>query len=176
MPAPKLTRIIDAVAARLADIQVANGYYTDMGLRVILDFRAPQSEELPAVSVFLGERAAESNLGCDARVEMLINVIGYVAKDGGQAYLLGDEILADIQRAMSGVKHRVQACYDRHKVPGLVMLKIKVGRDGRVAKSGVEGVFSGTPTGNCVKKAVDRARFPRFSGPPMTFSYPFSLR
>ena len=77
---------------------------------------------------------------------------------------------------MRSIKGQVQGCYDRFKVPGLASVQITIGRNGRVKGAKVKGVFSGTPTGSCVKKAARGARFPKFKGTPITITYPFILR
>ena len=83
---------------------------------------------------------------------------------------------SQIQGGMRKTKSRVQACYDRFKVPGLARVGMTIGRAGRVTAAKVKGVFAGTPTGACVKKATRSARFPKFKGSPITFTYPFILR
>ena len=83
---------------------------------------------------------------------------------------------SQIQGGMRKTKTRVQACYDRFKVPGLARVSITIGRGGRVSSAKVKGVFAGTPTGDCVKKATRSARFPKFKGSPITITYPFILR
>ena len=83
---------------------------------------------------------------------------------------------SQIQGGMRKTKNRVQACYDRFKVPGLARVSITIGRKGRVTSAKVKGVFAGTPTGDCVKKATKGARFPKFKGSPITITYPFILR
>ncbi len=82
----------------------------------------------------------------------------------------------NIQKGMRSIKGQVQGCYDRFKVPGLASVQITIGRNGRVKGAKVKGVFSGTPTGSCVKKAARGARFPKFKGTPITITYPFILR
>ncbi len=83
---------------------------------------------------------------------------------------------SDIQKGMRGIKGKVQGCYDRFKVPGLASVKVTIGRKGRVSNTKVKGVFAGTPTGSCVKKAAGGARFPKFKGTPFSITYPFILR
>ena len=83
---------------------------------------------------------------------------------------------SQIQGGMRKTKTRVQACYDRFKVPGLARVSMTIGRKGKVTAAKVKGVFAGTPTGDCVKKATRGARFPKFKGSPITFTYPFILR
>ena len=99
MSQPKLARIINTVAARLADIDQASGYYTDIGTNVRRDRREPGSDELPACLVYLGERLVETTNGARARCEMTITVMAY---DDclGDAEARGIELLADIQRAV----------------------------------------------------------------------------
>jgi len=98
-PRPKLQRIVDAVATRLESIAMENGYYTNMGLRVLRNQRAPQLEELPCCMVYIGQRTAESQQ-CEAvRCAMTINVMGY-AERIDPSEILGYEILSDIQRAV----------------------------------------------------------------------------
>jgi hypothetical protein len=40
----------------------------------------------------------------------------------------------------------------------------------------VQGNFDGTPTGECVKKAVAATALGKFTGEKMTIVYPFMLR
>jgi predicted Zn finger-like uncharacterized protein len=81
-----------------------------------------------------------------------------------------------IQAGMKRVVGRVQSCYDKYRVPGLAMVKVTIGRAGRIVNANVAGLFSGTPTGSCIKSAVRAARFPKFSGEPISIVYPFQLR
>jgi len=81
---------------------------------------------------------------------------------------------SDIRRGMGGVSSRVQGCYNAHKKSGLVMISVKITGAGKVSASPT-GSFAGTPTGKCVASAVRLARFPKFSGAPMSFPYPFRL-
>ena len=77
---------------------------------------------------------------------------------------------------MRKIKGRVSRCFDRFKVPGLANVQVRIGKNGRVSSTTIKGIFSGTPTGSCVSSAVRAARFPRFKGAPITFTYPFVLR
>jgi hypothetical protein len=83
---------------------------------------------------------------------------------------------SQIMDGMRSVKPTVQACYERYKVPGLANVQVKIGNGGRVEKARTRGLFSDTPTGQCVAAAVRGARFPRFTGEPITITYPFILR
>lgn len=83
---------------------------------------------------------------------------------------------SQIQSGMRRIKGHVQNCYDRFKVPGLANVQVTIEQSGRVSTTRVKGIFSGTPTGACVQAAVRRARFQKFRGKPITFTYPFVLR
>jgi len=80
-----------------------------------------------------------------------------------------------IQRGMARLRSRVQACFDKFKVPGLLRVRTTVQPSGR-ASGRVVGELAGTPTASCVVRALPSLSFPTFTGPPMTFTYPFTLR
>jgi len=83
---------------------------------------------------------------------------------------------SQIQAGMRALKGAVQACYDRYKIPGLVNIQVRIGRTGVVQSARIKGMFAGTPSGACVARAARQARFPRFSGNPITITYPFIMR
>ncbi|HEX4462986.1 MAG TPA: GYF domain-containing protein [Polyangia bacterium] len=83
---------------------------------------------------------------------------------------------SQIVSGMSKVKGRVQGCFDQYKVPGMATVAITIGTSGRVSSANVTGQFAGTPTGDCVAKAVKSAGFSRFKGSPISFVYPYQLR
>ncbi len=99
MSRPKLTRIVETVAQRVAVVTQGAGYYTDIGERVYLDMRPPQTDELPCALVYAGERTTESESGCNTRVLMDITVVGYAMRKDS-ALIIGDELQSDIQRAV----------------------------------------------------------------------------
>jgi predicted Zn finger-like uncharacterized protein len=77
---------------------------------------------------------------------------------------------------MSKVKSRVASCYEQFKVPGLAQVAVTIAKSGRVQSANVTGSFAGTPTGDCVERAVKGAAFPPFKGAPQSINYPFMLR
>ena len=81
-----------------------------------------------------------------------------------------------IRTSMKKIMGRVQACYDKYQVEGNARVKLTITPAGKPSKVSIKGKFFGTDTGSCVVKAVKKARFPRFSGKPMTIRYPFLLQ
>ncbi len=80
----------------------------------------------------------------------------------------------DVLAAMKGVTPAVQACGGGEG--GVAMSKVSVtGSTGKVASVEVGGSFANSPVGTCVAKEVRKAKFPRFSQPTFSFSYPFKL-
>lgn len=80
-----------------------------------------------------------------------------------------------IRAVMRRVMPRVRGCYDKYRQAGLVQVRITVKPNGR-ADGTVVGKFAGTATGFCVLGGIHKAKFPKFSGAPMTFTYPFQLQ
>jgi hypothetical protein len=75
---------------------------------------------------------------------------------------------------MNALKPKISACYAQFKVPGLVMVKVTIGKKGKVDAATATGKFAGTPSGGCVEQAVRTASFPPSDG--LTTEYPFNLR
>jgi len=90
----------EAIAARAAAIRLANGYFADLGARVLRDRQAPYASQCPCLVVALGERTAAETGYRVALCELTVEVIGYRTLDSGDAESIGVEILADIQRAV----------------------------------------------------------------------------
>jgi predicted Zn finger-like uncharacterized protein len=87
---------------------------------------------------------------------------------------LGPLTKTDIVKGMMSVTPKAKACYDRYKVPGTAMTKIKIGASGKVDVATVTGKFAGTPTGDCVETAVKSVKFkPSDSG--MQLDYPVAV-
>ncbi len=76
---------------------------------------------------------------------------------------------------LSKVKPRVLACKDQFKVSGMAMVSLTIGKTGRVSSATVKGSLAGTPTGECISRAVKSASFPPFKGSPLTVDYPYQL-
>ena len=75
---------------------------------------------------------------------------------------------------MVAVQSEVAACFDRYKVPGIVMVNVVIARSGKVSAAIAKGAFAGTPTGACVEGAVKTAVFPPSDG--IVILYPFALK
>lgn len=81
----------------------------------------------------------------------------------------------EIKRGMAAIQGRALACYQQYHVPGTALVQVVIGKNGRVTSTEVKGVLSGTPTGECVAKAVRGASFGKFKGDSMSITYPFIL-
>jgi hypothetical protein len=81
-----------------------------------------------------------------------------------------------IRAGVHALRARVKACFNRYRVPGTAYMKLTISPQGRMARVLVRGRFAGTPTGACLRQVFMTARFPRFSGPPLSVNYPVFLR
>jgi hypothetical protein len=79
----------------------------------------------------------------------------------------------DVRSALAAVRPAVLACANGRG--GVASVRINIGASGRVRGTEVGGDFAGTPEGSCIARAVRGARFPAFSQPSFSVSYPFSL-
>jgi len=96
---------------------------------------------------------------------------------GGEDSSLPDQLdKGQIVSGMQKVKGRVQGCFEQYKVPGMASVALTIAGSGRVSSANVTGQFAGTPTGDCVARAVKAASFPKFKGSPQSIVYPYVLR
>lgn len=80
---------------------------------------------------------------------------------------------SQVRRAMGSVAGQVMACRSLIDAQTRVNATVNVANSGAVRSASVSG---GTPAvQQCVKRAVQRARFPRFSQPSFSVTYPFVL-
>ena len=89
---------------------------------------------------------------------------------GGQGPLSKGELV----KGMNAVRGKIADCYARFQTPGIAMVNVVIGRDGRVSSATVTGKLAGTPTGACVGAAVKTATFPPSGG--LVTPYPFLLK
>ena len=73
----------------------------------------------------------------------------------------------------SGFKSANTAACKGEGASGIYNVKLTIGRNGRVSDA---NVVSGGDGKDCVGKAVKGAKFPEFSGDPMSLTYPFIVR
>jgi len=73
----------------------------------------------------------------------------------------------------SGFKGAATSACKGEGASGIYNVKLTIGRNGRVSDA---NVVSGGDGKDCVAKAVKGAKFPEFSGDPMSLTYPFIVR
>ncbi len=81
-----------------------------------------------------------------------------------------------IKDAMKPVVAEANRCFNKFGVAGMAKLKLTVTGDGAITKYEQQGDFTGTPTGECLDKAIEKAAFPRTKKPQTSFMYPIQLR
>lgn len=81
---------------------------------------------------------------------------------------------ADVQKAMGSVTTRAQAC-SKYST-GTIQLKLTVGNNGKVKSAEALGAFAGTTAGKCVEMLARAAKFPKFSDPTFSVTYPITLK
>jgi len=82
-----------------------------------------------------------------------------------------------IQRAFESVREDVLVCYERNGVPGYAPARVVImGSDGKVKSVAIGGKFEGSPTAECITKAVMGLVFPRFLDDEMVVNWQFFLR
>jgi outer membrane biosynthesis protein TonB len=81
---------------------------------------------------------------------------------------------SEIQAAMKSLQPKVNECARQFQSSGAAELKVTVAPDGSVKGVNVLGVFAGTPTAECLERAVKTAAFPPSNG--LRFDYPLALK
>ena len=81
----------------------------------------------------------------------------------------------DVSSALASARKKSAGCGKKHDANGTVMVKFTVDPSGKVSKADGKGELGKSDAGQCVVKAVRRARFPAFDGRPTSFTYPFVL-
>jgi predicted Zn finger-like uncharacterized protein len=80
----------------------------------------------------------------------------------------------DVLSALKAVAPKVSACGNGQS--GIATAKIGVaGSTGRVTSVDVSGQFAGTPVAACVTREVGKAKFPKFSQPSFSVTFPFKI-
>jgi hypothetical protein len=82
----------------------------------------------------------------------------------------------DIAKAMTAIKPKIQSCYDQHKVPGIVTVRMKLARGGAVAEAAATGTLAGTASGACVEAAARSAGFPAVDAQELSYSFSLQAR
>jgi hypothetical protein len=70
----------------------------------------------------------------------------------------------ELRSALARLQGRVVQCHQRFQVDGVADVKVAVNPSGTVESASLAGEFEGTPTGDCIVRAVSAASFPTFDG------------
>ena len=81
-----------------------------------------------------------------------------------------------IVSGMHALSGGVHDCFSKFNAPGMVSIALTIGKSGHVSSASATGSFAGTPTGDCVARAVKGGSFPAFKGAPQSITYPFVLK
>lgn len=124
------------------------------------------------------KETATSSAGCD-EVTCLVEPnkaccrkyrsSGSSRKSGGSSNLKERPTKSDVRSGISKVMGRVRSCGSKHGGSGVVKVRVKVSKNGRVSSASPS---PGNALGKCVASAVKRARFPK-TQKGVTFTYPF---
>jgi hypothetical protein len=80
----------------------------------------------------------------------------------------------DVLSALKSVAPKVANCGNGQS--GIATAKISVsGSTGRVTSVDVSGQFAGTPVAACVSREAGKAKFPKFSQPSFSVTFPFKI-
>jgi hypothetical protein len=82
---------------------------------------------------------------------------------------------AMVQAAMKPVVDAAAVCHDQYGLGGKARLAITVAADGTVVKVDQTGDFVGTPTGECIDRAMHKVVFPASKQARTTLAYPIVL-
>ena len=83
---------------------------------------------------------------------------------------------SQIVGGMHALNGSVHECFAKFNAPGMVSVAVTIAKSGKVSSASSTGSFAGTPTGDCVARAVKGGSFPQFKGAPQTINYPFVLK
>jgi hypothetical protein len=83
---------------------------------------------------------------------------------------------AIIDDAMQPVVEAAHDCFYHFGVAGKAKLKITVGADGAITKYEQQGDFENTTTGQCIDRAIGKAKFPHVKKPKTTILFPITLQ
>lgn len=101
MSSPKPIRILRAAAARAAVISQAAGYYTDVGCSIVLArFEPSVVDDVPCLRMWLQPRTLLQDSATGQRVAQQLVVSGYDVIGSEEPEVRGQQIIADIQRAL----------------------------------------------------------------------------
>jgi hypothetical protein len=88
-----------------------------------------------------------------------------------------DELtLTVIKDSLEPVFTASDKCFQKFTIAGTAKLKFTVGADGSIEKYEQQGDFAGTPTGECIDRAVKTVTFPRSKKGRTSFTFPLDLR
>ena len=83
----------------------------------------------------------------------------------------------ELRSALARLQGRVVQCHQRFQVDGVADVKVAVNPSGTVESASLAGEFEGTPTGDCIMRAVSAASFPTFDGTEsVRVSHSFALQ
>lgn len=98
----KASTIASAISSRVASITVANGYATDIGLRVFRGRASLNVQDLPCVVMVEAEDSVEEMKGTQARVVQRYVLEGHDQCDPAQPNDKAHLIMTDLKKAIFG--------------------------------------------------------------------------
>lgn len=81
-----------------------------------------------------------------------------------------------ITEAMAEVTAQAKVCHEAYGIDGLATFKLVIGGNGKLKKAEQTGDFLGTPTGICLDKAIQLAKFPKSKKKETPVTYPMMLQ
>lgn len=100
MSTPKLQRILDAVADRLAGIKMGNGYFTDAGQQVVRGRHSLDGSRLPGCAAYVDARNVATAVERRATVDCTITVEVLGEYGDTEPEVMACRFAADVQTAM----------------------------------------------------------------------------
>ncbi len=98
----KASELAAAVFARVSSITIANGYSTDIGLKVYRGKKTADAVEAPLAFIVEGDDDALDQKGIEARVKIQYAIEGHTACDPENPNDAVHAIVADLKRAIFG--------------------------------------------------------------------------
>lgn len=97
---PKLLRILMAISTRLADVRMANGYYTDAGQQVVRGRYSLDHTVLPGMAVWMESNDPSQSLQQRARADGVLVVEATAAYNNEEPEDMACYLAADINKAL----------------------------------------------------------------------------